>query len=299
MKENSADKNPLVAVLLATHNPTNLIAHQIESIKHQVDVTTRIYWGDYGSPETIKQYVRKLLQGTDFIEYTINKSGPAENFLYLLNQSNEDYIAFSDQDDIWLPKKLRNQVNSLEGNKSIPSLVHSNSDLLIGAKHVIRKSQCKNHDFATLAVSNCCQGCTVMINSAAREIVLSSLPDGIIWHDWWIGLVISLTGQIFSSTETEVVYRIHAHNTIGLPNFSKRVRNFVNRPSGLISYQINEAINRFGYFKKNESNEFTMLRDLTSANIKTRFVSFFRYSVTQKITIRNFFRRLAWVLKQP
>ena len=299
MPQNNLDVLPLVGVLLATHKPSRFIADQIESIKSQEGVRIRIYWGDYESPESEKEYVRGLLGDINFKEYQIYDPGPAANFFFLLKQASEEYIAFSDQDDIWMPNKLVNQVNLLHGNSEIPSLAHSNSEVLFKGKRIIKKSRCQNHDFATLAVTNCCQGCTMMINSAARETILSSLPEGIIWHDWWIGLVMCLTGRLYLSTETEVLYRIHEGNVIGLPKFSKRLRNFLQHPQGQISYQINEAIERFGNLEINDPKSFQHIRNLTSPTMKIRFLSNMSHRSRRDNNLVDFLRRLAWVLKQP
>ena len=101
-KESTA---PLVAVLLATNNPSDHIEEQIQSIRLQKNVKTVIYWGDYQSSTHTKKKIRKLLGGFDYREYEILESGPAANFFFLLKQSKEDYIAFADQDDVWLPNK--------------------------------------------------------------------------------------------------------------------------------------------------------------------------------------------------
>ena len=76
---------PVVDVLLATHNPTEFVIEQIDSIKSQVGVKTKIYWGDYGSSKQAKEFVRNLLTDMDFMEFQVQNPGPAENFFYLLN----------------------------------------------------------------------------------------------------------------------------------------------------------------------------------------------------------------------
>jgi hypothetical protein len=290
---------PLVAVLLATNNPSNHIEEQIQSIKLQKDVRTIIYWGDYESSTNAKEVVRKLLKGLDYREYKILESGPAANFFFLLKQSKEDYIAFADQDDVWLPNKLANQVRLLQKSPGIPSLAHSNSEVLLGDKRLSKPSNCKNHDFFSLALSNCCQGCTIMINDAAKGKILSSLPANIVWHDWWIGLVVSLTGHIYIVRDTEVLYRIHQRNTIGLPGGWKRIQNYLKRPSGLIAYQIEEALNRFESENQLDSNEITLLRKMTSIDWKRRLTSNIKFLRYEGGKIDNVFHRVAWIVKRP
>jgi glycosyltransferase involved in cell wall biosynthesis len=299
MIKNSSENLPLVGILLATHNPSEFIAEQINSIKQQENVRVKIYWGDYGSSVTNKEYVRNLLKDQDFREYQIHEPGPAENFFFLLEQANEEFIAFSDQDDIWLPRKLINQVDFLRECTRTPGLVHSNSEIIYKGKRLMKKSRCQKHDFPTLAFTNCCQGCTLMINSAARERILSSIPEGIIWHDWWIGLVISLTGKIFYTEQTEVLYRIHGGNLIGLPNFFQRIIIFLNRPTGQISYQINEVVSRFGTLNSNDPKGFQRILNSCSPNWRTRFLSNLTDVKRRQTVTDDFLRRLTWTLRQP
>jgi rhamnosyltransferase len=290
---------PLVAVLLATNEPTEYIKEQLQSIKLQENVRTVIYWGDYRSSTRAKENVRNLLKGFNYREYEILDSGPAANFFFLLKQSTEDYIAFADQDDVWLPNKLTNQVNLLQNTPEIPSLAHSNSEILVGRRRLSKKLRCKNHDFFSLAIANCCQGCTIMINHAARRKILSSLPAEVIWHDWWIGLVVSLTGHIYFGKKTEVLYRIHKSNTIGIPSRWKRIQNYLMRPSGLIAYQIEEAINRFDHGNSLHKEEYAQLREMTSIDWKRRLLSNIKILRTGSRQLDEVFLRIAWVIKRP
>jgi hypothetical protein len=299
MSNQKYSKTPSVAVLLATSNPSEYIEDQIESIRLQKNVRTVIYWGDYKSSTLIREKVRKLLVGLENHEYEILESGPAANFFFLLKQSKEEYIAFADQDDVWLPNKLANQVQLLLKSSETPSLAHSNSDVLQGDKRLTKLSNCKNHDFFSLAVTNCCQGCTIMINNAARQKILSSLPEKIVWHDWWIALVISLTGHVYLERSTEVLYRIHKKNTIGIPRRWNRIKNYLNRPSGLIAYQIEEAINRFVHEDKNHAKEYSLLREMTSINRTRRLLSNLRYAWNEGGNFDEVLHRIAWIIKRP
>ena len=298
MMQNSSEALPLVGILLATHNPSEFIAEQIASIKIQENVRIKIYWGDYASTEENKKYVRRLLENFDYSEFDIVDRGPASNFFYLLRQSKEKYIAFADQDDIWLSHKLENQINLLKTSADIPSLVHSNSNLLIGKKLVTRKKMCGDHKFASLAFSNCCQGCTIMINSTARDLILESLPIGIVWHDWWIALVISLRGKMYFSEDVEVIYRIHDGNTIGLPSLFKRINNLRNREPGQISYQIREALGRYKLNNPEDVKEMERILRLTSSRRSERTRAALRDTKRRKTYFEDLLRRVVIIVRQ-
>ena len=297
--QSSIDSVPTVAVLLATHQPKSYIEEQIQSIQAQNGVKTKIYWGDHASSEESRAYVRRLLAGSDFVEYSIPHPGPAANFFYLLSKTTEKFIAFSDQDDIWLPEKLLSQVSSLQNSDDRPGLTHSNSQLLINGKIRTKKILCTDHTFNSLIFSNCCQGCTIMMNEKGRDAVLSSLPIDIVWHDWWIALVISLVGDIIFSEKSEVLYRLHSSNLVGIPNFFHRVVNFQKNPKGLMSYQCNEALSRFGLAYASENPDMKAILNLTSPSRYIRFRASIKDGRRRIILADEILRRFLWVLRRP
>ena len=298
LKSNMINQLPNVAVLLATHNPPGYIDQQIESIKKQFGVKVQIYWGDYGSSKETKNHIRTLLNDIRFKEFQIRNPGPAENFFELLKNANEEYISFADQDDIWLPNKLFYQVNQLKKTPDIPSLTHSTAQILKNGEVIPRKSLCLDHKFISLALSNCCQGCTLMINSAAKKAILNSLPEKIIWHDWWMGLVISVTGIIHYSPHTEVLYRIHSSNTIGIPSTLKKMLLSIKRPSGQISYQVHQILENYPINGKILNQELTLINGLTSNSIMRRLSANFRVKKSE-VLFQYLMRRILWILKKP
>jgi len=140
MIDSCLEKKPKVAVLLATHHPSKYIEEQINSLIAQIGVQIVVYWGDFDSTSEEKKLVRNLLSEISYFEYTIFEEGPAANFLYLLQQTKEDYVAFCDQDDIWLPNKLLKQVHQLKENQGRPSLTHSKSQVIKGERLRFQKT---------------------------------------------------------------------------------------------------------------------------------------------------------------
>jgi glycosyltransferase involved in cell wall biosynthesis len=239
--------SPSVAVLLATHHPEKFLLDQIKSIQNQVDVNITVYWGDDGSTPDERERVRGLLQGTRYVEVPISSEGASHNFFALLNSAvKEEYFAFADQDDIWLPRKLSTHIQALKKFEAIPAISHSNSALLYGDSIKTKKSRCQKHQIRTLLVENCCQGCTMVLNSKARAKVLSAPTEDVFWHDWWIALVISVTGCIIFVEGIDTLYRQHENNAIGHPSFRRRAYRSMTRGSGLLSKQATALQKYFG-----------------------------------------------------
>ena len=65
-----------------------------------------------------------------------------------------------------------------------------------------------------LLVQNNVTGCTVMINRALKE-KCGKIPDDCIMHDWWLGLVATVFGEVAYTSEPTICYRQHSGNQVG------------------------------------------------------------------------------------
>ena len=99
-----------VDILLATYNGERFLQKQIDSILQQTYSNFTIYIRDDGSKDgtikIIKDYAQKYPNKILFIEDILGNLGVTQNFNELMKYSSANYIAFSDQDDIWLPQKI-------------------------------------------------------------------------------------------------------------------------------------------------------------------------------------------------
>jgi rhamnosyltransferase len=234
---------PEIAVLLATHKPTSVIKEQIDSIYSQELVKVKVYWGDDRSNEETKTYIRSLLAGKNYVEISDTGIGATKNFLHLLRFPTEEYIAFSDQDDIWLPRKLAQHVLLLKNTSDKPALSHSNSLLFIDGQKKTKDSTCGTHGFLELSWQNCVQGCTIVVNSKAQRLMNAMPQKHVLAHDWWAALVVSIAGEIRFNNNTDTVYRIHEGNLIGDPSSLERLFNIFKQKPGMRTKQCLEILN--------------------------------------------------------
>ena len=294
---------PVVAVLLATHNPTETIEEQLGSIFAQNSVKVKIYWGDDRSTEESKEYVRKLLTGKDYVEIKDTGVGATKNFLHLLRFPTDEYIAFSDQDDIWLPEKLIQHINLIKDSSDLPALSHSNSVVLKNGKTSKKKSVCQDHTFYQLSWQNCVQGCTVLLNSKAQQLLNSMPQNHVLAHDWWVAQVISLYGKIFFNEKTDLFYRIHTTNEVGLPGTLERIKKSLSRTSGTLS---NQALEILGYEAAVDNSKLEELeklrkywRGIYSGGVLTRLKIAAVGKKARKSLLEDVWRRVILVIKAP
>lgn len=222
-----------IAVLLATFYPNlDFLDQQIKSILGQVGVKVNLYWADDSGIKIEYLRVKRVFDKYEHIDVTSHweNKGANLNFLHLLQSSDSaenDYYAFSDQDDIWESDKLLRHAIALSQYGAKVACTHS---LAIIQKNGIQfpgKNLCQKHELDTLLEENCFQGCTMMINRPTRDLVLSLSPEGIAWYDWWIGSIVSIVGSAHFVEGTDTTYRLHGGNLIGIPTKFSRLKKLI------------------------------------------------------------------------
>jgi hypothetical protein len=155
-----------------------------------------------------------------------------------LAKSN-NYLAFSDQDDIWLPNKLAVNLEAiLKLEKTLmdsatPCLVYSDLSFVNQNGQLLNHSFYKEmgldkfeHCFETALFGSLLLGCTVFINASMRD-ELTHMPDSkIYYHDAWLAMLGFGMGKVYYINTPLVNYRLH-NNNASLQKFKKRNR-FVN-----------------------------------------------------------------------
>lgn len=293
--------DPSIAILLATFRPNHeFLRTQINSLKSQEINNLVIYWGDDGSPQQDIDLIELLLSDFNYKKYHSNRIGFGQNFLNLLkNTQDEDYYAFLDQDDVWLPGKLKLQIGVLGNHTEVPALTHHAPLKLKSGQVQSEKNICENHSINELILRNCVQGCTALFNRKARNLVLSFDSSKVYWHDWWVAVLISSQGQIFKDSRPLVQYRIHKANAVGYPSLVSKLRKLKqNRihATRQIAEFINQSRNRLN---ANLPTNADLLLDMQSCLVRKRLYSAIIDIRRSKNLYRDVMRRIICVVFSP
>lgn len=110
-----------ISVLLATFNGETYLNMQLKSIKNQLDVEVLIVASDDRSSDHTPQLLNEALAVDSRITSLPSQKlgSAAANFFRLLRDADltdVDYVALSDQDDIWLPDKLSHAIQVIATN---------------------------------------------------------------------------------------------------------------------------------------------------------------------------------------
>lgn len=221
-----SSKSGRVDILLATYNGSSYIGELIDSIQAQGYQNWRLIISDDGSTDDTLEIVRKRAQGDcRIIEPVHHRSTgyPKDNFFFLLSlvDSSAEYVAFCDQDDIWLPNKLQMLVDGVQ--EDVPMLAFSDLTVIDSAGNLVEKSFMELPSFdpyklgiSTLMVQNSVPGCSMLMNRRLYDlIVIPSVTRLVVMHDWWTMLVAATFGHIRYIKEPLIKYRRHATNASG------------------------------------------------------------------------------------
>jgi glycosyltransferase involved in cell wall biosynthesis len=289
---------PQVDVLLATYNGGKFLSEQLDSILCQEFVTVRIVVSDDCSTDTTLKILESYRRNHPNIELVTGPGqGPSANFFSLLEYAKANYIALSDQDDIWEPNHLIESVNALRASEGVSAMTFSNIRVLTNFKYrythvkVDWLPQPKNRFFENLA-----HGCTIVMNKKLVDSIRGRYPKNAIMHDFWIYLVASSIGRVILIKNVTVNYRLHGSNVIGISRkiSMRRIQNLAQH-SWPVYHQLSE-LNQL-YKTEIHSEVLLELSRLISNLKKSRLHRFLRLSLRltryRKSLVDEVFLRLA------
>lgn len=114
-----------ISVALATYNGSRYLREQLDSLAQQTLLPSELVVSDDGSTDDTLQILREFAQSAPFPVRILEKQGNlgfADNFLFCASQCQEDLIAFCDQDDVWMPEKLKTAYERMMVDDSILSI---------------------------------------------------------------------------------------------------------------------------------------------------------------------------------
>lgn len=297
----------LVSIALCTYNGEAYLREQLDSIVNQSYSPIELIAVDDCSTDNTLDILKEYAAKYPFIKIFVNPEnlGYIRNFEKALQLCSGDFIALSDQDDIWDLKKIEKQVNTI-GNSL---LVYHDSEFVDQNGNSLNR---KMSDIMNLyrgdqpevfLFFNCISGHAVLMKKELRDELLPF--TNAYFHDWWMGYVATNLGSIDFINETLVKYRQHQKADT---NILKRKRdNTLRNPlSAAMKYErkmlwIKSCID----YSKNKNPEFLRkLYDELKKN-KEEYISFGLAKLIYKnrdilfrINKKNVFSKLNFTLKE-
>ncbi|HVK55275.1 MAG TPA: glycosyltransferase [Burkholderiales bacterium] len=208
---------PLVSIVVTTYNRLNLLRETIDSILGQTfgdfelivvdnlseDGTTE-YLSGVGDPRL--QHIRHPNHGV----IAVNRNLGVE-------RARGRYVAFCDDDDLWLPDKLRLQVELMEQRREV-ALCYTNAESFlvdqIVSERMIRRRVRGNYFFQLLR-GNYIPNSSVLIRREVFTELGLLTTDPTLREDYHMWLRIARRHPLAGLDASLIRYRVHSNNVAG------------------------------------------------------------------------------------
>jgi len=208
---------------MAAYNGEKYLREQVDSILCQTYQDFELIICDDCSTDSTPLILKEYEKNDPRIKCYFNEGnlGFKKNFEKAINFCAGDYIALSDQDDIWTNDHLElllSNIHNFDFIFSQSSFIDESGKKTGKAYPFYRETYMKKVKklnrldlFYLIFVRNHVQGCTVLFKKDLLPFFLP-IPDIIKYHDWWFALATSFFFKMHYLNRITVYYRIHENN---------------------------------------------------------------------------------------
>lgn len=211
-----------MTIAIALYKPNlKWLKEQLISLNNQnyknIDL---LAWDDCSANDVdYKKFFSKYITNFKFkIYYGEVNIGSNKVFEQLTVLSDGEYIAYCDQDDIWLPEKISILVQKIQKTNanlicSDMFVIDKNSNIIANKITQIRPHQkffWGSNLFEYLFSKNFITGTTMLVRKSFAKNALP-FPDEYV-HDWWLALCAAAVNKLQICDKSLIKYRIHDFN---------------------------------------------------------------------------------------
>ena len=228
---------PGISIAIATFNGERYLREQLDSILVQTIPFSEMVICDDCSTDGTWKILSEYAEKDARIKLYRNENnlGFLKNFERALTLCSGEYVALSDQDDIWLPEHLEVLLNGI-GDKGL-AIGDAEITDSAGNRTGLRLSYCENAShmperdidkaYTILYYRGCFQGASMLMRRGFLDRVLP-IPDikGL-YHDVWFSFIACLLGEIQIMEPIITLYRRHDAAVSGRHNKKMRLRTVI------------------------------------------------------------------------
>ena len=233
-------EKPSVSIALCTYNGALHIGALLESLAGQTYLPCELVVCDDRSTDNTLAIVAAFAEHAPFpvlVHQNETRLGYANNFLHAASLCSGVLVAFSDQDDIWLEKKLSACVACFEDPQVL--LAAHTAEVWDGQVKTGRLypnfPRTEVHPALTLNPFHSVPGFAIVLrrsllgirdnNERPRDIFTLGKSPQPMAHDQWVWFLATTLGKVATISEPLVLYRQHAANVVGAPKGSGWLHN--------------------------------------------------------------------------
>ena len=204
------------SVCMAAYNGSRFIDEQIRSILPELDDDDEVVIVDDGSADDTAAVVTAIADPRIRLLRNDHNMGYVKSFERALQASTGGFIFLSDQDDIWLPGRVKQMMSALRGDMMVVSNC-SHFGAEAGRFHDIRlrSSDSGRHaaNIAGILVGYRLHwGCAIGLRSELLRLALpfpSYMHES---HDQYLAMAGNVAGSIVYMDEDTILHRLHDNN---------------------------------------------------------------------------------------
>ena len=205
----------LVSIVLCTYNGEKFLSQQLDSILAQSYRNIEIIIVDDCSTDNTWKILEIYSVRDNRIKCFKNEFnlGFNKNFEKALLLASGEYIAISDQDDIWNLLKVEKLLRSIADKW----VVFSNSYMIDEAGNEIKGTilpefSIEKIDYKSILLENFVTGHTVLMSREFLQFYLPIPSEG--YYDWYMGFIALYHNKITYLAEALTYYRVHCESVI-------------------------------------------------------------------------------------
>jgi glycosyltransferase involved in cell wall biosynthesis len=200
---------------MSIKNGAKYLEAQVASILPQLGIGDELVVCDDRSTDNSISIIESFKDNRISI-LTSPSPGIVASFGHALEQCKGDFIFLADQDDIWAPSKIERMSSMLSSWDLVVcdcALIDENEHIRLESFFQWNKS---GKGLLRNLFRNSYMGCCMAFTRRVKEHALP-FPEGIVMHDYWIGLVSELYFSPLFIHESLVLHRRHGdnHSTTG------------------------------------------------------------------------------------
>ena len=206
----------MMSVALAAYQGEDYIEAQLRSILPQLEQGDEIIVSDDKPGGATERIVRRVMADDPRVIYVEGKGqGVVANFVNAIRHCRGDKIFLSDQDDVWLPDKVRRVMDAFDAGATL--VLHNayvtDKDLNITdySFFALRGSK---PGFVRNIIKNSYMGCCMAFDRKLLKKIMP-MPKHLPMHDQWIGLMGEMYGKVTFLDAPLIYYRRTGNNVTG------------------------------------------------------------------------------------
>jgi glycosyltransferase involved in cell wall biosynthesis len=219
------------SIAMCTYNGARHLRKQLDSIAAQTRPPNELVICDDVSTDATCEIITDFAASVPFVvHFEINDRnvGSTKNFERAIGLCGGDYIALSDQDDVWMPEKLARLEAEFDRAPNV-GLIFTDAEVIEEAARPAgytlweklplppaeRRRLQTPRAIDQLLQGSTVTGATMAFRARFKELVLPIPHDLPIIHDAWIAILVAAVSEVLPFTQPLVRYRRHAEQQVG------------------------------------------------------------------------------------